>query len=93
MDEKQVAAAKPDVIILAWAATGDRANPQRAYEVLGWQDLPAIRNHRVYVIKDELLNTPGPPLIEAVKELCKLLRAKDEKDNAETPKAQRLAER
>src|SRR5213082_1909094 len=43
VSEKQVAAARPDVIVLAWAATGDRANPRKAYEVREWQDLPAIR--------------------------------------------------
>lgn len=74
MDENQVAAAKPDVIVLAWAATGDRANPDKAYEVPEWQELPAIRNHRVYVMKDEWLNTPGPPLVQGARELWKLLQ-------------------
>lgn len=73
VDEKQVAAANPDVIILAWAATGDRANPQKAYEVPEWRELPAIRNRRVHVICDELLNTPGPPLLKGAIELWKLL--------------------
>lgn len=77
VDEKQIAAAKPDVIVLAWAATGDRANPEKAYEVPEWQDLPPIRNRCVYVINDELLNTPGPPLMEGIKKLYKLLQPKD----------------
>ncbi|HKW62973.1 MAG TPA: ABC transporter substrate-binding protein [Candidatus Acidoferrum sp.] len=94
VDEKQVAAAKPDVIVLAWAATGHRANPQKAYDVSEWRDVPAIRNRRVHVMKDELLNTPGPPLVEGVKELSKLLHSKDkEADNAETQRAQRLAQK
>ena len=75
VSEKQVAAARPDVIVLAWAATGDRANPRKAYEVREWQDLPAIRNRRVCVISDELLNTPGPPLLQGAKELRKALHA------------------
>lgn len=94
VDEKQVAAAKPDVIVLAWAATGDRANPQKAYEVPEWRELPGIRNRRVFVMKDELLNTPGPPLVAGVKELWELLHSRDreeEKDNAETLRARRLA--
>ncbi|HKE34922.1 MAG TPA: ABC transporter substrate-binding protein [Candidatus Acidoferrum sp.] len=90
----QVAAANPEVMVLAWAATGDRANPQKAYEVPEWRDVPAIRNRRVYVVKDELLNTPGPPLVEGVKELRRLLHSKDkERDNAGTPRAQRFRER
>ena len=79
VDEKQVAAAKPDVIVLAWAATGDRANPQKAYEVSKWQGLPAIRNHRVHVMKDEWLNTPGPPLVQGAKALQKILHSNQEK--------------
>ncbi|HKW61923.1 MAG TPA: ABC transporter substrate-binding protein [Candidatus Acidoferrum sp.] len=75
VDEKQIAAAQPEVIVLAWAATGDRANPQKAYDVPEWQDLPAIRNRRVYVMKDELLNTPGPPLIQGAKALQKILHS------------------
>jgi iron complex transport system substrate-binding protein len=61
--EDEVAKARPDVIVLAWAATGEKADPQNAYAVKAWKDLPAIQNFRVHVIKDELLNTPGPPLV------------------------------
>src|SRR2546427_9521319 len=60
--DAQVATARPDVIVLAWAATGAKADPKRAYKVMAWKDVPAIRSRDVYVISDELLNTPGPPL-------------------------------
>lgn len=94
VDEKQVAAAKPDVIVLAWAATGDRANPEKTYEVPGWRELPAIRNRRVYVMKDEWLNTPGPPLVQGARELQRVLRQKaGNKSNAEAQRARRFAER
>jgi len=62
--EEEVAVAKPEVIILAWAATGDKSNPKQVYKLEAWRDVPAIREHRVYVVRDELLNTPGPPLME-----------------------------
>src|SRR5437763_5085071 len=48
VSEKQVAAAKPEVVVLAWAAAGDRANPRKVYEVREWQEVPAIRNRRVH---------------------------------------------
>ena len=73
VSDEQVAAAQPEVMILAWAAAGDRASPQKAYEVAAWRDVPAIRNRRVHVIRDELLNTPGPPLVSGARELWKLL--------------------
>src|SRR5580693_4620271 len=62
VSDEQVARARPDVIVLAWAATGDRAKPQNSYQTAAWKNVPAIREKRVYVMRDELLNTPGPPL-------------------------------
>jgi len=74
VSDEQVADTRPDVIVLAWAATGDRAKPQRAYDVAGWKELPAIRKKRVYVVRDELLNTPGPPLVQGAKELMRIFQ-------------------
>lgn len=70
--EEDVAAANPEIIILAWAATGKKADPKLSYQVASWKDLPAIRNRRVHVISDELLNTPGPPLLAGAMELHQL---------------------
>jgi iron complex transport system substrate-binding protein len=75
--EAQVASAGPEVIVLAWAATGAKADPKQAYKVAAWKDVPAIRNRCVHVISDELLNTPGPPLIDGARELYKLLHPED----------------
>jgi iron complex transport system substrate-binding protein len=71
--DEEVAAAEPDVIVLAWAATGGKAKPEKAYAVEAWKSLPAIRNEEVHVVRDELLNTPGPPLIRGAKELFRIL--------------------
>jgi iron complex transport system substrate-binding protein len=71
--EAQVAAARPDVIVLAWAATGTKSDPKQAYKVAAWKDVPAIQTRNVHVISDELLNTPGPPLVEGARALYKLL--------------------
>ena len=72
--EEQVAKAMPEVIVLAWAATGEKADPRKAYGIPTWQEVPAIREKRVHVISDELLNTPGPPLVKGAMQLCKLLQ-------------------
>jgi iron complex transport system substrate-binding protein len=73
VSEAQVAEANPDVIVLAWAATGDTAEGAKAYEVSAWKDVPAIRNRRVCVIRDEWLNTPGPPLLDGARALRKII--------------------
>jgi|SRR5919108_1807371 iron complex transport system substrate-binding protein len=94
VSEAQIASAMPDVIVLAWTATGDKASPDKIYAVAEWQDVPAIRNRRVYVIADQLLNTPGPPLVRGATELWKALQSNgDGNDNAETPRTRRFAER
>jgi iron complex transport system substrate-binding protein len=71
--DEDVARAWPDVIVLAWAATGNKAKASRAIENPAWQELPAVKNRRVVVIRDELLNTPGPPLMEGARELLRAL--------------------
>jgi|SRR5262252_8486422 len=71
--EKQVATANPELIVLAWAATGDKAKRRAAYGVVGWKEVAAIQNRQVHVVRDELLNTPGPPLVHGAKELAKLI--------------------
>lgn len=73
VSNEQVAEAQPEVIILAWAATGSRAKTSEAYKVSAWKEVPAIRNKRVVVIADELLNTPGPPLVAGAKELLRVM--------------------
>jgi len=77
ISEAQVAEAEPEVIILAWAAAGTRADPKRAYKVTAWKDVPAIQNRRVYIISDELLNTPAPPLVEGARELWNALHSQN----------------
>jgi iron complex transport system substrate-binding protein len=73
VSDAQVAEAQPDVIILAWAATGAKSDPRQALEVAAWRDVPAIRSGRVFVVRDELLNTPGPPLVAGARELLRLI--------------------
>ena len=71
--DEEVARAEPDVIILAWTATGDRANPQSALANKDWRRVPAVQNERVVVIRDEWLNTPGPPLMKGARALFQAL--------------------
>jgi iron complex transport system substrate-binding protein len=73
VSDTEVADAAPEIIVLAWAATGTNAKVARAYSVAAWKNVPAIRNRRVFVISDELLNTPGPPLVAGIRELWHVL--------------------
>ncbi len=73
--DAEVARARPDVIVIAWTATGARPRVSATLANPAWQDVPAVRHRRVYVVRDELLNTPGPPLIEGVRELLRILHS------------------
>lgn len=65
--------AQPEVIVLAWAATGTKAEPRTALENPLWRDLPAVRDGRVAVIRDEWLNTPSPVLLKGARALFRVL--------------------
>ncbi len=78
VSDKQVAEAQPDVMVLAWAATKDRAKPKKAYDVAAWRNVPAIRDRHAFVVRDELLNTPGPPLMEGARALWSVLHLRND---------------
>jgi iron complex transport system substrate-binding protein len=72
--DEQVAEANPDIIVLAWAATGTKARTATALRNPAWKNVAAVKNKRVVVIRDELLNTPGPPLVRGAQELLRVFR-------------------
>jgi iron complex transport system substrate-binding protein len=72
ISDDAVAAARPDIIVLAWTATGLRAKVESVYANATWKDLPAVRHHRVFVVRDEWLNTPAPILVKGALELFRL---------------------
>lgn len=75
VSDEEIASARPDIMLLAWAATGNRSNPRKALANPAWKDVRAIRLKRVFVVRDELLNTPGPPLIAGAREIYRILKA------------------
>ena len=73
VSDAQVRTARPDIIVLAWAATGESADGTKPYEVEAWKEIPAVRDKRIYVIRDDWLNTPGPPLVDGAGALRKII--------------------
>lgn len=67
--DEQVASAAPEAIVLAWTAANDRSRLSSALTNPKWRKVPAVVNRRVYAIRDEWLNTPGPPLINGARKL------------------------
>ena len=89
IDDEEVAAAAPEVIVLAWAATGDKSDPEQALEKKAWHAVPAVRNKRVFAVRDELLNTPGPPLVEGARTLLDLIHASPRQSASKNVRATR----
>ncbi|HET7101412.1 MAG TPA: helical backbone metal receptor [Terriglobia bacterium] len=67
---EEVVSADPEIIVLAWAATGSRARPDVVRKRLGWEKVSAIRENRIHVVRDEILNTPAPILLEGLQALA-----------------------
>jgi iron complex transport system substrate-binding protein len=82
VSDEEVAEARPDIILLAWTATGKRANVRTALDNTKWKDVPAVRTRQVFVIQDELLNTPGPPLITGAHEIFRITKSFMERSQA-----------
>jgi iron complex transport system substrate-binding protein len=61
--EEAIRALDPDVFIAAWCGAGDRVPLTKIVRTRGWSELRAVRNQRVYCIRDEYLNTPAPTLL------------------------------
>lgn len=57
--DDEVLAAQPDIIVVAWTATGERSEPAKVLERPGWAVLPAVRDMRIHVVRDQWLNTPS----------------------------------
>lgn len=54
--------ADPHAIVLSICGSGDRVPTQQVVSRLGWGTLRAVREGRIAVIDDSLLNRPGPRL-------------------------------
>ena len=61
--------ADPEVIIVA--QPGD--SPESVKERVGWQSISAVRNDRIYIIDPDIVNRPGPRLVEGLETLARLL--------------------
>lgn len=70
---EEVIASDPEIIVLAWAATGGSARPGKVFARPGWSGISAVRNRRIYVVRDEWLNTPAPTLLRGAHCLARII--------------------
>jgi iron complex transport system substrate-binding protein len=65
-----VAAADPDVVVAAWCGAGDRVPLEKLVRERGWSNMRAVRQGRVFCLRDEYLNTPAPTLVKGLRALA-----------------------
>lgn len=64
----------PEYIIFNICGAGENLEPEEIVSRRSeWQDLTAVENGEVHKIDDSLLNRPGPRLVEAAKEIEKIV--------------------
>jgi iron complex transport system substrate-binding protein len=64
----------PDIVVAAWCGAGDRVPLEKIVQQRGWKEMQAVRQGRVYCIRDEFLNTPAPTLIQGLRALAAAIR-------------------
>ena len=60
--------ADPEVIIVAHSG----ASPESVTARPGWQDISAVKNDRVYAVDPDIVNRPGPRLVDGLETLARL---------------------
>ena len=60
----------PNVLMAAWCGAGDRVPLEKIVRERGWSEMRAVKEGRVYCVRDEFLNTPAPTLISGLHALA-----------------------
>ena len=75
VSEESIIARGPDIILLP-VSNGISVDDVKSRA--GWQDIPAVKNNRIYLINDALFSRPATRIGECVLELNELLVADEE---------------
>jgi iron complex transport system substrate-binding protein len=67
----------PEVVIAAWCGAGERVPLEKIVRDRGWADMRAVKESRVYCIRDEFLNTPAPTLVHGLRALAAAIHPED----------------
>jgi iron complex transport system substrate-binding protein len=72
VDPAEVARRKPEVIVASWC--GRKVDKEKIRARPGWEEVPAVRDGRIYEIKSAVILQPGPAsLTEGVRQIHAVL--------------------
>ena len=60
----------PEVILAAWCGAGERVPLEKIISDRDWEQTSAAVSRRVFCVRDELLNTPAPPLLDGLRAIA-----------------------
>ena len=66
----------PEKIIISWCGFGEKVDTIQVLNRSGWDLLEAIKNKQIFVLDDNLLNRPGPRIVDGVKKLQEIFFTK-----------------
>lgn len=72
VSDESIIAANPQVIVLT-EDPNYGGNPQLVYQRQGWSGISAVQNKRVYAINPDLVQRPGPRIVDGLEQLAKML--------------------
>ncbi len=69
---EDVLLSKPDIILVTSMVPTGKEHQQLAFW-MSWKAIPAVRDDRVYVINPDLVDRPGPRIIEGLERLARII--------------------
>lgn len=70
IEVKQAQAAAPEAIVMSWCGVDEsKYRPHIVSRREGWNEIPAVRNDRIFAISEAWLGRPGPRLLQGIDHL------------------------
>lgn len=74
VSDDEVVELAPDAIVLSWCGVDPaKYRPDVIYAKEAWQELPALRNRRVFCVPEAYLGRPGPRLVDGLRALREIV--------------------
>ena len=70
---EQIQNYNPEIIIISICGMADKVPKEWITKRIGWENLSAVKNNKVYVFDDSWLNRPGPRLTIGLENLAKVI--------------------
>ncbi len=70
---QEIKAFDPEIIIISLCGFKDAVDKRLITERPGWQELSAVKNDKVFVLDDSLLNRPGPRLVAGAEKIAEIM--------------------